>query len=156
MRYSLRTGICFGLTSAIITTLGLMVGLYSGTSSEAVVIGGLIIIAIADALSDSLGIHISEESKNNNSKELWEATFSTFASKFITSLTFLPALFLLPLEIAVLVNILWGLLVLATLSYLIAKDRKESVWKVVGEHLLIAIVVILITHWLGTFIARLF
>ena len=31
MKESLKTGISFGLTSGVITTLGLMVGLHSGT-----------------------------------------------------------------------------------------------------------------------------
>ncbi|HID20408.1 MAG TPA: hypothetical protein EYP28_05685, partial [Methanophagales archaeon] len=62
MKHSLKIGFSFGLTSAIITTLGLMVGLHSGTHSKLVVIGGVLTIAIADAFSDALGIHISEES----------------------------------------------------------------------------------------------
>ena len=54
MKDSLRTGISFGLTSAVITTLGLMVGLHSGTGSKLVVLGGILTIAIADAFSDAL------------------------------------------------------------------------------------------------------
>ena len=38
-----------------------MIGLYSGTNPRGVVIGGILTIAIADSLSDALGIHISEE-----------------------------------------------------------------------------------------------
>ncbi|RKZ33287.1 hypothetical protein DRQ27_00575 [bacterium] len=34
MRHSLKTGLSFGLTSGIITTIGLMVGLNSGTHSK--------------------------------------------------------------------------------------------------------------------------
>ena len=86
MKNSLKTGVAFGLTSGIITTLGLMVGLYSGTNSKLVVMGGILTIAIADAFSDALGIHVSEESKNNvTEKEVWEATISTFFSKFLFS-----------------------------------------------------------------------
>ncbi|UCE51174.1 MAG: hypothetical protein JSV31_18140 [Desulfobacterales bacterium] len=48
MQDSLRTGISFGLTSAVITTLGLMVGLHSGTHSKIVVLAGILTIAIAD------------------------------------------------------------------------------------------------------------
>lgn len=70
MKHSLRTGFCFGLTSGIITTIGLMVGLYSSTNSKLVVIGGILTIAVADAFSDALGIHIAEESKHNGSKAL--------------------------------------------------------------------------------------
>ena len=53
MRHSLRIGFSFGITSAIITTLGLMVGLHSGTHSKLVVIGGVLTIAIEDAFSIS-------------------------------------------------------------------------------------------------------
>ena len=69
MKHSLRTGFCFGLTSGIITTIGLMAGLYSSTNSKFVV-GGILTIAVADAFSDALGIHISEESKHNGTKAL--------------------------------------------------------------------------------------
>lgn len=55
MKHSLKTGLCFGLTSATITTLGLMVGLHSFSGSKAVIIGGILTIAIADAFSDALG-----------------------------------------------------------------------------------------------------
>ncbi|MBW1641510.1 MAG: VIT1/CCC1 transporter family protein, partial [Deltaproteobacteria bacterium] len=72
MKRSLRKGISFGLTSGTITTLGLMVGLHSGTHSRMVVIGGILTIAVADAFSDALGIHISAESENECSpKEIW-------------------------------------------------------------------------------------
>ena len=54
MKESLRTGIAFGLTSAVITTLGLMVGLHSGTHSKIVVIGG--ILTILSGLLGLLGI----------------------------------------------------------------------------------------------------
>ena len=67
MKHSVKTGFTFGLTSGIITTLGLMVGLHSGTHSPRAVIGGILTIAIADAFSDALGIHLSEESRNIHS-----------------------------------------------------------------------------------------
>ena len=74
MKDSLRTGISFGLTSAVITTLGLMVGLHSGTHSRIVVLAGILTIGVADAFSDALGIHISEEAENiHSAKEIWGA-----------------------------------------------------------------------------------
>ena len=63
MKEWLRSGVSFGLTSAVITTLGLMVGLHSGTGSKLVVLEGIITIAIADAFSDALGMHISKEAE---------------------------------------------------------------------------------------------
>lgn len=64
MRHSLKVGFSFGITSGILTTLGLMVGLSSGTNLKLAVVGGILTIAIADSFSDTMGIHISEESEN--------------------------------------------------------------------------------------------
>jgi len=84
MEHSIRKGFSFGLTSGIITTLGLIVGLHSGTASKAIILGGIITIAIADAASDALGIHISEEAESHHThKQIWGATLSTFLSKLV-------------------------------------------------------------------------
>ena len=69
MNHSVKVGFSFGLTSAVITTLGLIVGLNAGTHSKLVVLGGIITIAIADAFSDALGIHVSEESEGKHSQK---------------------------------------------------------------------------------------
>lgn len=153
MKHTLRTGLSFGLTSGVITTLGLLVGLSSGTNSKIAVMGGILAIAIADAFSDSLGIHITEEAKEIHSvKEVWESTVSTFLFKFVTAITFIVPVMLLELSIAVLVSLAWGMFLLGIFSLYIAKDRKISSWKVIGEHVFIALVVVLISHYVGEWI----
>jgi VIT1/CCC1 family predicted Fe2+/Mn2+ transporter len=155
-RHSIKTGLSFGLTSAIITTLGLMVGLHSGTKSRLVVISGILIIAIADAFSDALGIHMSEESENKHSaKEIWESTIATFIAKFVFTSTFIIPMLLFPLNTAIVVSILYGLVLLSLFSLYMAKEQGEKLWKVIGEHLVIAIVVIVLTHYVGEWIGKL-
>ncbi len=155
MREQLRIGLSFGLTSAIITTSGLMVGLHSGTHSKVAVFGGILTIAIADAFSDALGIHISEESENaHTAGQIWGATIATFMSKFFFAMTFAVPFLLLPLFAAVVASLIWGFSVLAGLSYVMACKQGKPPWKVVGEHLLVAFVVIGITHWVGDLIGR--
>lgn len=150
MKQSIKIGFSFGLTSGIITTLGLIVGLHAGTHSRLAILGGIITIAVADAFSDALGIHISEESENKHSqKEIWESTFSTFISKFFFALTFAVPVLLFELSTAIIVSIAWGLSLLSILSVYIARQEKARVWKVLSEHLLIAVMVIIITHYLG-------
>ncbi len=157
MKDSIKTGLCFGLTSGTITTLGLMVGLAAGTSSQAAVIGGLITIAVADALSDALGIHISEESKNGNSKNhVWEATAATFATKLIYALTYVIPVLLLNLNQAVVLNIIWGIFVLSTVSFAIARSQQEKARHMITEHVSIALFVVFITHLIGLKIAEIF
>jgi VIT1/CCC1 family predicted Fe2+/Mn2+ transporter len=153
MKHSLKVGLCFGLTSGIITTLGLMMGLYSGTHNRVVVIGGILIIAIADSLSDAFGIHVSEESENKHTpKEVWESTLSTFFCKFIIASSFIIPVILIELKTAIYVSIIWGLSLLSILSFKIGKNQKSKTWIVVIEHLTIAIVVITAAYYVGHFI----
>jgi VIT1/CCC1 family predicted Fe2+/Mn2+ transporter len=157
MKHSLKTGLSFGLTSAIITTLGLMVGIYSGTRSRLAVIGSILIIAIADAFSDSLGIHISEESENKHTpREIWESTFYTFISKFVFAVTFIVPVIIFNLQLAVIISVIWGFLLLAVFSYYLARNEKTAAWKVISEHIFVAFVVILTTHSVGLCIRRFF
>ena len=110
MKCAFTKGFSFGLTSAVITTLGIIVGLNATTHSKLVVIGGILAIAIADAFSDALGIHISEESEGQHTaKQIWCATAVTFLTKFIFALTFIVPIVFLTNSTAILVSLIWGL-----------------------------------------------
>jgi hypothetical protein len=117
MKSSFRMGLSFGLTSGVITTLGLIVGLHAGTNSRAAVLGGILTIAIANSLSDALGIHLAEESKGMAPVlQVWESTVATLLSKFIMHI---PA------------------------------------WTVIGEHLLIALSVVIVSYYVGLWVSDL-
>jgi len=153
-KHSIRTGLSFGLTSGIITTLGLIIGLHSGTKSKLVIIGGILTIAIADAFSDALGIHISEESKRYFGKnEVWESTISTLFFKSIFSLMFIVPVLIFELSAAILISVLWGLFLLAVFSFIIAREQNENPLKVISEHIIIALLVITITHLIGDWVS---
>jgi vacuolar iron transporter family protein len=157
MHDALKKGFSFGITSGVITTLGLIVGLHAGTHSRVVVLGGIITIAVADAFSDAFGIHITEEFQNTaTNREIWIATISTFIFKFLFALSFVvPILLIENLFFAILSSVAWGVFLLSVVSIKISIEKKIPAWKVVGEHLLISIIVIAATHavgnWVGTF-----
>jgi vacuolar iron transporter family protein len=167
MNHSLLTGFSFGSTSGVITTLGLMIGLHSGTHSKLAVLGGILTIAIADAFSDALGIHVSEEFENKHSDgEIWLATLSTFIAKFVVALTFTVPILLWPfteiitipflnieLPVAMTVAVLWGLFLIMALSIKMARQQGAIIKNVVFEHLIIVIMVITITHYVGHWIS---
>jgi len=157
MEHSLKIGLCFGLTSATITTLGLMVGLSASTHSQLVVLGGIVTIAIADAFSDAFGIHMSEESENRHSAgEIWQATVSTFVTKFVFAATFVVPVVLFDLGTAIFASIVWGFGLLTVLSYALAREQKTSPWRAVAEHLAIAVIVIIATNYAGGWIGTAF
>ncbi len=157
MREAFKTGIGFGLTSGIITTVGLIVGLHAGTQSKIVVIGGVVSIAIADAFSDALGIHVAQESQGRHStRAIWEATLVTFASKLIVSLTFIIPLALLPNETAIAVSVGWGMLLLAAFNFYMARTQHVRPWPMVAEHVAIGLCVIVLAHIVGDWVQRTF
>ena len=152
-----RTGLFFGATSGVITTIGLIVGLNSGTSSIRAVLGGILVIAVADAMSDALGIHLAEEADpNTDHAHVWAATIMTFVTKFVFSISFAIPLLLLPLTTAVAVSVVWGLLVIVILSYFLARSQKESPLYIIAEHLGIAILVLVFSHYIGVWVAATF
>lgn len=154
IKQSFKTGLSFGLTSGVITTLGLMIGLNSGTSSKQIIISGILIIAIADALSDALGIHISQESNSNKQQLIWESTLATFLSKFLVALTFIIPILLFDLRLAIYLNLAWGLILLTILSFYIAKNQNEKPINVILEHLTITFVVVIITYYIGLWLGN--
>jgi VIT1/CCC1 family predicted Fe2+/Mn2+ transporter len=148
-----RTGLFFGATSGVITTIGLIAGLHAGTNSVAAVLGGILVIAVADALSDALGIHLAEESDPNATQHhIWSATISTFITKFVFAITFAVPVLLLPLFSAVVASVVWGLLVVTVLSYFIARAQQASPLAIIGEHVGIAVLVVIVSHYIGAWV----
>lgn len=157
MRRSFLTGISFGLTTGVVTTLGLIVGLNASTNSPKIIIGGVITVAIADAFSDALGIHISEESETETThRSVWESTIATFLAKFILTLTFIVPLLFLKLSSAIILDIVWGIFLLGIFSYYLAKKRNKDPYRTIIEHLSIALLVILATNLIGSYISTKF
>jgi len=157
LNHSIKTGVSFGLTSGVITTLGLMVGLNSGTHSRLAVLGGILTIAVADAFSDALGMHVAEESENTHTHwEIWQSTIATFVSKFVFALTFAVPVLLLELSTAIVVSVVYGLSILGLLSLYLAREQGDNPAKVVAEHLGIALLVIVATHSVGQWIGSRF
>ena len=145
-----RTGLFFGASSGVITTIGLMVGLNAGTKSVVAVLGGVFVIAVADSMSDSIGMHLAQESDPDSTRSnIWMATASTFIAKFLTTITFALPVILLPLQTAIFASIIWGLLIITVLSYFLAQYQKIAAFPVIAEHISITAAVIIASHYVG-------
>jgi VIT1/CCC1 family predicted Fe2+/Mn2+ transporter len=152
-----RTGLFFGATSGVITTIGLIVGLNSGTKSVTAVLGGIFVIAVADAMSDALGIHLAEEADPSTShSHVWSATIMTFITKFVFSISFAVPLLLLPLASAVIASVAWGMFVIVVLSYFLARSQGESPLAIIAEHAGIATLVVILSHFIGVWVRATF
>jgi VIT1/CCC1 family predicted Fe2+/Mn2+ transporter len=152
-----RTGFFFGATSGVITTIGLIVGLNAGTQLLVAVLGGIFVVAVADSMSDALGIHLAQEADPDSTGEhIWAATFWTFFTKLAVTLSFAVPLLFLPLQTAVAVSVGWGLLVITLLSAYLARMQRVAALPVVTEHLGIAVAVVAISHFIGVWVQNAF
>jgi hypothetical protein len=128
--HPIQVGMSFGLVSGVITSLGLVVGLTVGTQSRIAVIGGIVTIAIADSLSDALGIHISEEAESvHSSMEVGEAVW---------------------------VSVAWGIALVAALSWYIAGRQMTSRTAVLAEHVGVAVLVVIVSALVGRWVSTTF
>jgi VIT1/CCC1 family predicted Fe2+/Mn2+ transporter len=150
------TKFSFGSTSAIITNIALIIGLDTAVNAKTAIIGSLLVMALADNISDTLGIHMYQESEGLSRKRVWLLTFTNFLSRFVTSLGFIAIIAIFPLNVAVVLSLLYGLTVLSTVSYLIAKSKNRRPWNAICEHLLIAAIVITLSRFAGRLILNRF
>ena len=142
-----------GATAAIVTSMGLIAGLAYESNAKTSIIAGLLVIAIVDNISDSLGIHIYKESEGANKQEIKSSTLGNFIIRLIITLIFVTIVLLFPPYIAFIVSSIWGLVLLTILSYLIARIKMTHPLREVVYHLAIALLVIIGCKFLGNFIS---
>jgi vacuolar iron transporter family protein len=142
-------GISFGSPAAIVTSMALIVGLDAATLSKAAVVGALLIIGVADNLTDSLSVHIYQEAERLAERQAFKTTVRNFAARLIVSISFACVFFLFPPSAAIYASVLWGYFLLSGLSYLLAKARGAPPVPEIWKHDGVALAVILIAKVIG-------
>ena len=146
----------FGATSSTVTSLGIVFGLITSGNPKASIIGSLLVIAVADNVADSLGIHIYRESTATKQDNTRMFTISNFMTRLGITFTFVVLFAFLPIEYAAASCIVIGFGILVFLSCLIAIQRKTSILREILIHLGIAIPVIVFSHFIGQLIFTVF
>jgi len=142
-------GFAFGLTSGIVTTLGVLVGVLFATESKLAVVAAVATVAVADAFSDAFGIHTSKETEDRSSKEaIWSATLSTFWAKLLIGLIFILIILLFSQLTALVISLLVGFFFLTVFGWWTGGKRGEGKRNAI-EHLVLGIVVVTVAFLLG-------
>jgi VIT1/CCC1 family predicted Fe2+/Mn2+ transporter len=136
--------ISFGSSSAVITSLAIIIGLSNTINPKVNVITALLIIAIADNVSDSFGIHVHQESECRKPKEVRRVTIDNFIARFLITIVFVLFIFFLPIDYAIILSVIVGLSIIIILSYSIAKRQKINPYREILKHLALAIIVMFI------------
>src|SRR5512142_725500 len=149
--------VSFGGTAAIVTSVALIFGLDAATATKSTIVSGLLIVALADNLTDALSMHVYQESERRlESREAFVATWSNFLTRLLLALTFVLLVVLLPISSAVIASAVWGLALLIALTWALARERKVGFVTELGKHCAAALVVILASRGIGAFITARF
>lgn len=143
-----------GMTAGIITSMGLIAGLSYGENTKLSIITGLLIIAVADNISDSLGIHIYKETESTDKKDVLFTTLGNFLTRLIAVFTFIAIVAFLPHNLIVICASIWGLALLALLSFYIARRQNKNPVTEIIWHLVVAVLVIIGGKFLGNLIIK--
>jgi len=144
----------YGGTAAIVTSVGLIVGFNAAAAQKGTLVGGLLIIAIADNLTDSLSIHVYQESELLPGRTAFTETVTNFAARLGLALSFVLLVALASLTVAAIVSVVWGLLLLVTLTSLVAKERGVNVLPELGKHVVVACAVIVVSVVIGSLVPK--
>jgi hypothetical protein len=145
--------ISFGGTAAVVTSTALICGLSAVNTTKPIIISALLIAALADNLTDALSIHVFQESEQVSQHKVFSGTMTNFVARFLLSLSFMPIVGMLPAENTAKVAVIWGMSLLAILSFLVARERRVKPLPEVAKHLAAATAVIiastLIPPWIN-------
>ena len=146
--------ISFGGTAAIVTSMALMTGLNAVNAGRSIMVSALLIAAIADNLSDSLSVHVYQESEHLERREAFAGTVSNFATRFMVCLSFVLIVMLCSRQVAAVAGIVWGMSLLSALTYLLARERNASVVSEIAKHLVVAAAVLFVSLGVGHWISK--
>jgi len=144
--------ISFGGTAAIVTSMALITGLDAVGTAKSTLISALLIAALADNLTDSLSIHIYQESVRLDEREAFIGTLTNFITRLLGSLSFVLIVAVFPPNVVVLAAIVWGMLLLGVLTYLLARERNVGILSEVIKHFVVAAAAIITSKVIAYFI----
>ncbi|MEO0183960.1 MAG: CYTH domain-containing protein [candidate division WOR-3 bacterium] len=138
----------FGITSGVMTTLGIITGVWFGTKDRLAVISGILAIAAADSLSDAMGAYTEQKMHYGiDEKKAKMRALLAFISKAIISLTFVIPFVLFPVKLqnfAILIAFVWGLLIISFFAVQIAAIEYASISKKIIKQIAITLLVALL------------
>lgn len=88
--------------------MALIVGLGASTAGKTAVVGSLLIIGVADNLTDSLSVHIYQESERLAHRRAFRTTAANYAARLSTTLSFVLIFLMLPTSFAVGACVAWA------------------------------------------------
>lgn len=147
------TDLTFGVTSGLMTAVGILIGVYSANPSKLFVASALLALAISDSPSEAFAMYNSKISEGSSPAMAMKYALCAMSGNIIIPLVFLLPLFFLTLSATVSFNLILAAVILITLSTAHSLANQESVFKNVSKNLLLAVGIVVAAHLAGNFVA---
>ena len=146
-------GISFGVMDAVVTVLGVMIGL-SVTNNKFILLIGILTAGVADSFANAAGMHVAQETDTHHGKrEVFKSTIYCFFATLVTALILSLPVALLTLEYSIYVSVGIGLSLLVGLGYFVSKiNNKFKPHKLAAEYLIIGVSVSVICYIIGNLV----
>lgn len=141
-------GITFGVMDAVITLLGVIMGL-SVSNNKDIILAGVLVTGIADSFANAAGmfaLRSTSRGKHGNT-----ASYCFLSTLGITILLFIP-IWILPLDTSLYISVTLGLFSLVIIGYTASKVSKRNPYKLIPQYLMIGMVVSFIAYVIGVVI----
>jgi len=151
MNYEGFQGATFGVMDAIITVLGVMIGLSITTDEKFIVLVGVLTAGIADSFANAAGMHVAQETEIHHPKhEIFKSTIFCFLATAATTIVLSVPLIVFSVRDGSYVAVGLGILMLLGLGYFVSKINKRfNPYKLALEYLIIGISVGVICYIIG-------
>ncbi|RLI38648.1 hypothetical protein DRO60_02950 [Candidatus Bathyarchaeota archaeon] len=143
-------GLFLGVMDGVIHALSTVSGLQA-IGDRTLVLIGLAVVGLADALANAVGFHVQEETEELHSRgEIWKGTFLCFTATNVAFLIMALPTLLLPPRLALAVSWILGLALLALLGLGASSGKRppERV-RVILEYVLMGAVAAALCYQVG-------
>lgn len=149
-------GIAFGIMDGVVNVLGVLLSLNIATQSKPAVIAGVLAAGLANALANSSGFYVSEETEDiHTKKEIIQASLMAFFSSFLSAFfVLLPTIFL-SLKTGLWLGILIGIILLFTIGDLFSHKERKIAAEIGLKYVSIGLIVAFIGFLIGLLVNKL-
>lgn len=140
----------FGISSAGLTVLGLIIGVNAALASKIAIIVSIACIAFADSMADAIGIYTQDRSEGTSSKKAFACALNNFFGKLCFASSFMIPFFMVDIITAIIIDLIWGFALLIFVNIIIATIQGESKKKIVIKNTVVAAIVLMLSYVIGT------
>ena len=146
-----KQGISFGVVSSTMTVLGVSIGMWTSGGQISSLIVSILGLSISNSLADAFSIYMANTATDNTNIALSSALVTGTIEFTLPFLFILPLIFF-KLKTAILINIIFGLLLVGTMGYYVSILNKldtNMMIKQIGIYLLVLIGILGLTSLTG-------